>query len=245
MHILVTGAKGFMGRNLMASLESPSHEQPCTLFPADVDTSPEDLRHAALQSDFVFHLAGVNRPLNTEDFQRGNRDFTIELLSLLKKGKCPPVLISSSTQAALDNPYGISKRSAEDAVRAYGARHRQTVMVYRLTNVFGRWSRPNYNSAVATFCHNIARGLPIQVNDPAAVLHLNYIDDIVAEFLRALAGHPTREDDFCVVRPEYCLTLDQLTKALYAFREGSEPPAGINHALTGHLRATYDSFLPA
>lgn len=192
MQIMITGANGFIGRNLRETLACRRPEDTLSLI--DVQTPPEALRRAAKEADFVFHLAGVNRPQTPGEFMEGNRDFTLELLKLLEAGKRPPVVLSSSTQAALDNPYGASKRAAEDAVFAYGLRTGAPVYVYRLTNAFGKWSRPNYNSAVATFCHNIARDLPITVNDPAATLRLVYIDDIVKEFLRALEGMPTRAE---------------------------------------------------
>ena len=246
MNILITGANGFMGRNLAATLSESASGQEHTLLLIDVGASDAQLEAAAAQADFVFHLAGINRPVNEADFQRGNTDFTQHLMGLLDAGKCPPVVISSSTQAEKDNPYGVSKRMAEEAVRDYGKRTGQSVMIYRLTNVFGKWSRPQYNSAVATFCHNIARGLPIQVNDPAALLKLVYIDDVVAEFQRALLGNPTRQGDFCSALPEHSLTLAELTQHLYAFRDSREQCDVIDQSdpLVRKLYATYLSFLP-
>ena len=246
MNILITGAKGFMGQNLMAALQDRAARQGDALFPIDMDASETQLLSAAANADFVFHLAGVNRPTDVADYQRGNGGFTEQLLRMLEGGKCPPVLLTSSTQAALDNPYGISKRAAEEALQAYGERNHQSIMIYRLTNAFGKWSRPHYNSAVATFCHNISRGLPIQINDPAALLRLNYIDDIIEEFLRALDGRPTRQKEFCVVEPEHSVTLEQLSKLLFSFRDSRDRFDLIDQTdpFLRKLYATYLSFLP-
>lgn len=245
MNLFITGAGGFMGRNLRAALENQRPEDKLWLI--DVDSKPDFLAQAAAEADFVFHLAGVNRPRDPADFMRGNGDFTADLMERLKKGKKPPVVLSSSTQAALNNPYGESKRAAEAAVRAYGQSTGAPVYVYRLTNAFGKWSRPNYNSAVATFCHHIARDLPIQVNDPAVVLKLNYIDDIVAEFLRALDGKPTRDGDgLCRVEPVHEIALGSLANLLQEFRrmrDRLEVPDQ-SDPLTRKLYATYLSFLP-
>ena len=235
-----------MGKNLCAALNDLPDAGANTLYPIDVGSTEEELRSAALQADFVFHLAGVNRPTDPEDFKRGNSDFTAHLIALLEQGKKPPVLLSGSIQAALQNPYGVSKLAAEEALRAYGVRWNTPVCLYRLPNAFGKWSRPNYNSAVATFCHNIARGLPITVNDPETVLHLVYIDDIVAEFLRALQGAPCREGEFCAVRPVHQIKLGELAERLRSFaamRDSLTVPDQ-SDPLTRKLHATYLSFLP-
>ncbi len=243
MNLLLTGANGFMGKNLRISLETRGDH----VFLADVDTPADALRGAALEADFVFHLAGVNRPTDEADFQKGNTDFTAVLLSMLEQGKKPRVLMSGSTQAALDNPYGKSKRLAEDAVRAYSERTGAQVYLYRLTNVFGKWSRPNYNSAVATFCHHIARDLPVTVTDPAHTVRLVYIDDVVAEFLHALDGNPTvNETGFCAAGPEYEVTLGRLVALLDGFRASRETLQipDQNDPFVRKLYATYQSFLP-
>lgn len=245
MKIMITGANGFIGRNLRETLlcERPEH----TLLCVDVDTAAAELAAYAAEADFVFHLAGVNRPQHTDEFMHGNRDFTCRLLSLLEAGKKPAVVLSSSTQAALENPYGQSKRAAEAAVTAYAARTGTPCYVYRLTNAFGKWSRPNYNSAVATFCHNIARKLPITVNDPGVILHLNYIDDIVAEFLRAMDGMPCRtEDGLCTVLPVHEIGLGELAARLGRFRDMRDhlEVPDQSDPLTAKLYATYLSFLP-
>ena len=243
MNLLITGANGFMGKNLCATLRQRGD----TLLRVDVETTEAELREAAQKADFVFHLAGVNRPKEESDFQKGNANFTEHLLALLEQGKKPPVLLSGSTQAALDNPYGKSKLQAEKAVRAYGERTGAAVYLYRLTNAFGKWSRPNYNSAVATFCYNIARDLPITVSDPTRVLRLNYIDDIVEEFIRALTGNPTRgEGGFCAVKPEHDVTLERLVGLLEGFRAVRTSLALPDQTdpFVRKLYATYQSFLP-
>lgn len=245
MQILITGARGFMGRNLCETLKMARPED--TLHLIDIGSTAEELQSAALQADFVFHLAGVNRPEKVEAFMEGNRDFTQTLLSLLENGKKPPVLVTSSIQAALDNPYGESKRAGEAAVRAYAERTGAPVYIYRLPNAFGKWSRPNYNSAVATFCYNLSRGLPITVNDPSVKLTLCYIDDIVAECLRALEGNATAgEDGLCKVLPEHTVVLGEMADLLRSFgemRDRLDVPDQ-SDPLTAKLYATYLSFLP-
>jgi len=245
MHILITGAKGFMGRNLTHTLRMVRPED--DLFLIDTDSSQEQLEEAARKADFVFHLAGINRPKDPAEFMQGNRDLTQQLMELLEKGNRPPVWLSSSIQAALENPYGQSKRAAEEAVRAYGKRAGATTYIYRLPNVFGKWSQPNYNSAVATFCHNISRGLPITVNDPSVRLNLCYIDDVVAECLRALDGKALRaEDGMCRVEPVHSILLGDMAKMLESFRDMRDhlDTPDQSDPLTRKLYATYLSFLP-
>ena len=180
MKILVTGANGFIGKNLCLTLR----QMP------DIEVLPYDLGDEAkldgyvAECDFVMHLAGVNRPKDPAEFKTGNTVFTEDILEKLAvRLNPPPVLLSSSIQAALDNLYGLSKRAAEDAVRTYGEKTGAPVFIYRLANVFGKWCRPNYNSAVATWCYNIARDLPIQVRDPNAEVTLVYVDDVVKSFI--------------------------------------------------------------
>ena len=243
MNLLITGSNGFMGKNLCATLSQGDDR----LYRIDADASEAELVQAAYDADFVFHLAGVNRPVDEADFQRGNADFTEHLLTLLMQGRKPPVLLSGSTQAALDNPYGKSKRAAEEAVRQYGRQTGTPVYLYRLPNAFGKWSRPNYNSAVATFCNNLSHGLPITVTDPARVLTLVYIDDIVTAFLEAKTGVAQPDaDGFCHVVPEHEITLGGIVDLLTGFRDGRTvqnlPDA--SDPLTKKLFATYQSFLP-
>ena len=195
MNILVTGARGFVGRNLCAQLRNIRDGKARQygdlsvgeIWEYDVDNTAEELDAWCRGADFVFNLAGVNRPQDPAEFMKGNFGFASELLGALKRhGNTCPVMISSSTQAALDNAYGESKRAGEELVFSYSRETGAKVLVYRFPNVFGKWCRPNYNSAVATFCHNIAHGLPIQVNDPSVVMRLVYIDDVVDELIAAL-----------------------------------------------------------
>ena len=246
MNILITGARGFLGKNLRAALRG-RYGDAHRLTLLDMPHTEEELRAAAAEADFVFHLAGVNRPTDPADFQKGNADFTRQLLTLLKeRGKRPPVLLSSSIQAALENPYGQSKLSAEQAVADYGRETGSAVYLYRLPNVFGKWSRPNYNSAVATFCHNVARGLPITVNDPSVTLRLVYIDDVVEEFLRAMEGQPHREGEWCTVQPVHEVNLGHMAELIQSFpglRDSLTAPDQ-SDPLVKKLYATYLSFLP-
>ncbi len=246
MNILITGARGFMGKNLCAALNG-RYGDAHRLMLLDMPHTEEELLAAAAEADFVFHLAGVNRPTDPADFQKGNADFTRQLLTLLKeRGKRPPVLLSSSIQAALENPYGQSKLSAEQAVADYGRETGAAVYLYRLPNVFGKWSRPNYNSAVATFCHNVARGLPITVNDPSVTLRLVYIDDVVEEFLRAMEGQPHREGEWCAVQPVHEVNLGHMAELIQSFpalRDSLTAPDQ-SDPLVKKLYATYLSFLP-
>ena len=246
MNILITGARGFMGKNLRSALTGRCGDAH-RLMLLDMPHTEEELLAAAAEADFVFHLAGVNRPTDPADFQKGNADFTRQLLTLLKeRGKRPPMLLSSSIQAALENPYGQSKLSAEQAVADYGRETGSAVYLYRLPNIFGKWSRPNYNSAVATFCHNVARGLPITVNDPSVTLRLVYIDDVVEEFLRAMEGQPHREGEWCDVQPVHEVNLGHMAKLIQSFpglRDSLTAPDQ-SDPLVKKLYATYLSFLP-
>ncbi len=246
MKVLVTGAGGFIGKNLTAEL---SRRDGIEVFPFDADTPKELLGTYCRQCDFVFHLAGVNRPRRVEEYMEGNFGFTSELTDLLRQvGNRCPVMISSSIQAALENPYGQSKKAGEDMLSAYGRETGAPVYIYRFPNVFGKWCRPDYNSAVATFCHNIAHGLPIQVNDRSTVLHLVYIDDLVEELLQALDGHPhVNPDGYCYVPIEHEATLGEIVNLLYSFRESRENlmiPDMTDGGFEKKLYSTYLSYLP-
>ena len=255
MKILITGAKGFVGRNLVAQLRniqsgkaknyglSPELE----IFEYDIDSNPADLDGYCRNADFVFNLAGVNRPKDQTEFMEGNFGFASTLLDSLKRhGNTCPVMISSSIQAALDNPYGQSKKAGEDLMFEYAKETGAKVLVYRFPNLFGKWCRPNYNSAVATFCHNIAHDLPITVNDPSVVMHLVYIDDVVDEFIRALQGKETREGDYCKVPVEHEITLGGIVDLLHSFKASRETldVPDVSDPLAKKLYSTYLSYLP-
>ncbi|MDR3645391.1 MAG: NAD-dependent epimerase/dehydratase family protein [Clostridia bacterium] len=244
-NILVTGSDGFIGQNLCAALE---RDAGIRLLRYDIGGTRERLMDFVGRADFIFHLAGTNRPPDAAGFDSGNRGFTERLLSLIEDvGRKPSLAFASSTQAVLDNPYGVSKKAAEDAVRAWSQRSGESAFIYRLPNVFGKWSRPNYNSAVATFCHNLARGLPIQLHDAAAKLSLVYIDDVVADFLSALGGRrQASSDGFCHVRPVFETTVGAVAELIGRFAHSRDTL--VMPLLSGDfecdLYATYISFLP-
>ena len=257
MKILITGAKGFVGKNLVAELgnirdgKDRSYKLDFTpeVLEYDIDSDPALLDEYCSQCDFVFNLAGVNRPENTEDFMNGNYGFASRLLETLEKheNRCP-VMLSSSTQAALDNPYGRSKKAGEDLFFDYSARTGARVLVYRFPNIFGKWCRPNYNSAVATFCNNIANGLPIQVNDRSHPMTLVYIDDVVDELIHALCGNETKQGKYCRVPVEHNITLGEIVDLIYSFKESRENkfvPDMTDGSFSKKLYSTYLSYLPA
>jgi UDP-2-acetamido-2,6-beta-L-arabino-hexul-4-ose reductase len=242
--VLITGAEGFIGKNLRASLQQRADVR---LLCYDVDDDPAALNGLLDQADFVYHLAGVNRPQQVEEFKTGNADLTRTIGAYLHgRGKQTPLLVTSSIQAALDNPYGVSKREAEEAVFAYGRDTGAPVYVYRLSNVFGKWCRPNYNSGVATFCHNIANDLPIQVNDPNVVMNLVYIDDVVNTFIAALDGRMAQQDAFCQVEPVHIVKLGEIAELIRSFKESRELRSipDMSDPFTKKLYATYLSYLP-
>lgn len=243
MNILITGARGFLGRNLTVTLEQ-QRDVRTRLY--DLDTDPRLLDRYAADCDFVFHLAGVNRPDEDGDFEK-NASFTKELLDALRRRQNKaPVLFSSSIQAALDNAYGRSKKAAEDLVFAWGREQGVPVYVYRLPNLFGKWGRPAYNSVVATFCHSVARGLPITVRDPDAPLALAYVDDVVAEFLRAIKGGAHTAGAYCLAEPVRDTTVGRVAELIASFhacRENQTVP-NLGDPLIKALYATYVSYLP-
>jgi len=244
MRILITGSNGFVGKNLVCELRSKGYED---LYLFDIETEPSLLDSFTKDCEFVFHLAGVNRPKDVDEFMQGNFGFTDTLLASLKKNNntCP-VLITSSIQAALDNPYGKSKKAGEDLLFSYAKETGATVHVFRLPNVFGKWCRPNYNSAVATFCHNIARDLPITVNDPEVVMNLVYIDDVLEAFLCALKGDVVKEGGFCKVSTVHTVKLGRIVELLKGFRESRTTLSVPNMANSFEkvLYSTYLSYLP-
>lgn len=242
--ILITGSGGFIGRNLIAELKNKGYED---IFLYDIDTDPGLLDSYTKDCEFVFHLAGVNRPKDEEEFMQGNFGFTDILLASLKKNKntCP-ILITSSIQAQLDNPYGRSKKAGEDLLFAYGKEMGTSVYVFRLPNVFGKWCRPNYNSVVATFCHNIAHDLPITINDPETVLNLVYIDDVVDSFIKALYGDVLVNDGFCHVPTMHTVKLGTIAHLLESFKESRKNLTVPNMSNTFEkvLYSTYLTYLP-
>lgn len=246
MKILVTGAKGFIGRNLTERLKNIGAGE---VYEYDKDSPVGSLEGFCRDCDFVFHLAGVNRPERVEEFQEGNFGFTSELLELLEKNhnSCP-VMLSSSTQAELDSPYGKSKLAGEELLMEYGRRTGAKVLIYRFPNVFGKWCRPNYNSAVATFCYNTARGLPLQVNGRDTKLRLVYIDDVVDELVRSLDGQENRaEDGRCRVEPVHETTLGEIVDLLEFFhdsRKTLQVPDMTEGNFSKKLYSTYLSYLP-
>ena len=273
MNILVTGAQGFVGKNLVANLRNIAQGKNRTrpnlhieeIFEYDLDTDPALLEEYCARADFVFHLAGVNRPRNNEEFMEGNFGFSSILLETLKQtgNKCP-VVLSSSIQATLigrygKSDYGRSKLAGEELFFAYGNETGAPVLVYRFPNLFGKWCRPNYNSVVATFCHNISHDLPIQVNDPSTQLELLYIDDLVEELLDALEGHPHRCDyqglmpllkedgKYCYASPTHEVTLGEIVELLESFKAQPQTlvlPEIPPDSFAKKLYSTYLSYLP-
>lgn len=244
MKILVTGSNGFIGRNLIEELRNKGFED---VIGYDVDTDPKLLEDYVRTCEFVFHLAGVNRPEDPSEFMKGNFGFTSELLALLKKSKnTAPIVLSSSIQAALDNPYGKSKKAGEDLLFEYSKETGAKVMVYRFPNVFGKWCRPNYNSAIATFCYNIASGLPIKINDPESELNLVYIDDILEEFIRALGGNENIKSGYCYVPVTYKAKLGHIAELIQSFKASRSDLSipDMSDALVKKLYSTYLSYLP-
>ena len=212
MNVLVTGSNGFIGKHMCLLLKRKGH----TVFEYDLGSTEDELRDYISKADFVIHLAGINRPLTTEEFYNGNTNFTKKVVDLIKEsGKNTPIIMSSSIQASLDNDYGKSKKMGEDYLFSSGL----PVYVYRLANAFGKWCRPNYNSACATFCYNIAHNLEIQIRDREYVVHFNYVTDIVEEFLRVveLKEH-NGEKNILYVNPTYDCSLGKLADLLYYFK---------------------------
>ena len=272
MNILVTGTKGFVGKNLVENLKNIKENKNRTrpeleiqdIFEYDVDSSPEDLDTYCKNADFVFNLAGVNRPKNQEEFMEGNFGFASTLLETLKKyNNTCPVMVSSSIQATLigryDSEYGRSKKAGEELFFKYGEETGAKVLVYRFPNLFGKWCRPNYNSAVATFCNNIANDLPIQVNDRNAQLELLYIDDLVEEMLDALQNKEHRCEfngidtvvknygQYCCVPTTHKVTLGEIVDLLHKFNEQPQTllmPEIPNNSFAKKLYSTYLSYLP-
>lgn len=244
MKILVTGSKGFIGKNLICELKNKGFDD---IIEYDIESKLDDLKLVIKDIEFIYHLAGINRPKNPSEFMEGNFGFTSQLLELLEKtgNKCP-ILITSSIQAELDNPYGKSKKAGEELLFDYSKRCGNKVLVYRLPNVFGKWCRPNYNSAVATFCHNIARDIPVQVNDPNVDMNLVYIDDVVHEFIKALQNQEHINGKYCIVPIVHEIKLGKIVELLYSFKEMRKTLSipNLDNAFDKKLYSTYLSYLP-
>ncbi|WP_070328410.1 polysaccharide biosynthesis C-terminal domain-containing protein [Exiguobacterium aurantiacum] len=244
MKILITGANGFVGKNLVAELKNQGYSD---LLLCDRGTTEFELAEFAKKADFVYHLAGVNRPKTEAEFEEGNKGFTEKLLELLSKNQTPPpVMFASSTQAELSNAYGMSKKEAESLIISYGQEETVNIMIYRFPNLFGKWCKPNYNSVVATFCHNISHGMPIQVNDDKAELTLAYIDDVVSELISQLDENDSNQTVYCEVNPTYKITLKELARLLSSFKEtrNNLSVPELNDSLIKNLYSTYLSYLP-
>lgn len=244
MKILVTGAQGFIGKNLITRLNELGG---FTIFSYDLNSTFEDLDKFTKECDFVFHLAGVNRPKEEKEYLESNFGFTSTLLDLLKKhNNTATIMLSSSIQAALNNPYGISKKAGEDLLFKYSQKTGAKIFVYRFENVFGKWARPNYNSAVATFSYNIANNLPITISDPNVDMSLIYIDDVINEMINALTGTPNMNGKYAHVKPVYNVKLGYITELLYSFKESrtnlSVPK--LDDSFIKKLYSNYLSYLP-
>ena len=244
MKVLITGSEGFVGKNLVAELKNRGYND---LYLYDRENSIEDLKEWTKDCEFVFHLAGVNRPENEEEFMEGNADLTSQLIELLEKNNNQaPIMLSSSIQAEKDNPYGKSKKAGEDYLIEYSQRNNIPVYIYRFSNLYGKWSRPNYNTVIATFCHNMAHDIPIQVNDPSVEITFQYIDDVVNELINCLEGNPTKSGQFYDVPEKDTRTLGEVAELIQSFKESRQnlEVPNMSDSFTKNLYSTYLSFLP-
>lgn len=244
MKVLITGAKGFIGKNLVSTLD---REDKYEIICIDRENSKEELEKGVLDCDFIVHLAGINRPKNEEEFFKGNTGLTEEIIEILKKNnKNTSILITSSIQADLDNAYGQSKKGAEEALIKYMADTKSNVFIFRLPNVFGKWCRPNYNSAIATFCHNIARGEEVWISDPSKEMTLVYIDDVVRNIKNVIDNEKTYIPGYQNVDIEHKATLGEIVDLINSFKESRKSLMipNMENELTKKLYSTYLSYLP-
>jgi UDP-2-acetamido-2,6-beta-L-arabino-hexul-4-ose reductase len=245
VRVVVTGANGFVGRNLCVALR---RREDLALTELDAGDDRRSLEAALVEADVLFHLAGVNRPERVEEYASGNEGFTREILKVIEAaGRKPKIVFSSSIQAALENPYGRSKRAAEEALCRFCDATGAEGVTFRLNNLFGKWCRPNYNSVTATFCHNVANGLPIEISDPSRVIHLTYIDDVVAAFVGQLDAAQRAGFRFAEELPTHEITLGDLASALDSFRaqRATLRLPDFGSRFTRALYATYLSYLPS
>lgn len=243
MKILITGSDGFIAKNIIIELKNRNYNQ---LFMCNVETTREELEHFVEESDAIIHLAGVNRPQKEEDFFEGNTTFTETIISLMKKHeKKRTFIFSSSIQASLENSYGKSKKAAEELLKEYSLESELNLKIYRLPNVFGKWCRPNYNSVVATFCHNIANDLEIHINDASAELNLVYIDDVVDAFIQTLETQDKQRGIYVEVESKYRTTVGKLAETIYAFKQSRDniQVPNIEDTFQKKLYSTYLSYL--
>ncbi len=243
MNIVVTGSKGFIGSNLVRRLIESGHN----VFEFDIGVSDDDLKHSIQSADWIIHLAGVNRPMSADELQDGNVNLTKRLIEYVSDvHSSAPIIFSSSTQASLNNPYGVSKKQAEDLFFSFTRKTGHPVYVFRLYNAFGKWCRPNYNSVVATFCHNIAHGLPIEINETAPSIDFVYIDDICNCFLEVINGVGAGSLYVQYPEPHYKKTLHEIADLLYSFKESRDNHMvpKISDPFAKKLYSTYLSYLP-
>ena len=243
-NVLITGSNGFIGKNLIVALKRLGKHN---ILEFEVENSREDLIAYCSNADVVIHLAGVNRPEKDEEYERGNVEFTQDLLRIINNaGRRPLIIYSSSIQAELDNPYGKSKKKAEDILKNWANERSATVLIYRLPNVFGKWCRPNYNSAVATFCYSIARGLEIKIHDPHRILNLVYVDDVVNEFINILDRKLSLGIYYPEIKPVFNIKIGELVEFLEKFKQSREVLflPEFDDPFIKRLYATYISYLP-
>ncbi|WP_142827208.1 polysaccharide biosynthesis C-terminal domain-containing protein [Planococcus soli] len=244
MKVLITGAGGFIGKNLVAELKNQGISE---VFEYTSKTDSLDFDKYCKEADFIFHLAGVNRPKSQSEYMEGNYGFTNDLINKLKKyNNLCPIVFSSSIQSSLDNAYGLSKKNAEKLLLKYSEDTGAKVIIYRFPNVFGKWCKPNYNSVVATFCNNIINDLPITINDEEKIMKLVYIDDVISELISSLNGKGNLVEDFYEVPEFYTVSLGEVAQLIYSFNRNQKELSipDFSNEFTKKLYSTYLSYLP-